>query len=765
MGTETDQSSPQSSHAGEVIPSVLRFLRVVRRRRAMVVNCVMLSSALGIAYYAVAPRLYESSARLLIIEQKQDQIASMGDPSAAESTMATHCELVASPVVLQGAIERLAPADRVDLVDKPPQEWVKTLARGLSATNTRRTNLINVRYRSRRPQAAAAVVRAVIESYLDFVRKNHQGSAAELKTVLTEGRDRAARELAEKQGQLQKLRLQIGRLALPADQGVVDPIVQRAMQLNDSLIEATRRRIELESTLASVRDALATGADVNQHLAGMEQSVGQQMTLMSLGLSTQDLEVQADQEKKLITAQEELQRLGAFYGPNHPRISELAQQIAGLQAYLRDYRTNLGKRFDPAQNAELGAMVKSMLEQAVQQAAQRERQLTTAFETARDEAARYSSGVDQVKMLERDVARAEDLHGVLCHSIANVDFRQEQAPLQATVVSEPLAARRAASPQLRLVAVVCLALGLTAGAAIVYVQDVLDDRFESPEELAAQLGVPVLALVRDLEPLAGEGLGAVHTHAAPTSPAAEAFRTLRTAVTLNAAASGRLLVSSSEPGDGKTTVTVNLAVAFAQSGKRTLLIDADLRKPGLTTRLALKSHAGVADLLLSDQPIGEAAAEFIHHAEEPGLDVLPTGMRRPNPAELLGSPRFAELIAWAESQYDQVLVDCPPVLAVSDAQIVGRMVDGALLVVRPEKNHRRLVVRAVDGFHSTGCPVLGVVANGISNELDGYGYGYGYGYGDDAPADADPDAAESLDLDTTAAVPTAPAGIRPRRAA
>jgi succinoglycan biosynthesis transport protein ExoP len=109
--------------------------------------------------------------------------------------------------------------------------------------------------------------------------------------------------------------------------------------------------------------------------------------------------------------------------------------------------------------------------------------------------------------------------------------------------------------------------------------------------------------------------------------------------------------------------------------------------------------------------------------------VLPAGLRQPNPAELLSGQRFSDLLAWAESCYDRVLVDCPPVLAVSDAQVVGRLVDGAILVVRPEKNHRRLVVRACESFSATGSKVLGVVANGLTSQAGGYSYGYGYGYG------------------------------------
>jgi capsular exopolysaccharide synthesis family protein len=173
-----------------------------------------------------------------------------------------------------------------------------------------------------------------------------------------------------------------------------------------------------------------------------------------------------------------------------------------------------------------------------------------------------------------------------------------------------------------------------------------------------------------------------------------------------------------------------LAVSYAQAGHKTLMIDADLRKPGLTTRLALKGQPGVADVLASEETTPHIANRLIRKTELDCLDVLPAGLRLPNPAELLSGQRFAELMAWAETHYDQVLVDCPPILAVSDAQIVGRLMDGAILVVRPEKNHRRLVIKACDSFFSTGSKVLGIVANGLSTHAGrGYGYGYGYGYG------------------------------------
>ncbi len=213
----------------------------------------------------------------------------------------------------------------------------------------------------------------------------------------------------------------------------------------------------------------------------------------------------------------------------------------------------------------------------------------------------------------------------------------------------------------------------------------------------------------------------------------EAFRTLRTALALSPHETDQIVISSSEPGDGKTTVLVNLAISSTQAGKKTLLIDADLRRPGLTKMLGMQGASGLSDLLRSEGDIGEMTAQFVSSTEINGLDVLPSGPRRPSPAELLSGPRFGDLLAWADSVYDQVLIDSPPVLAASDAQMIGRLVDGLILVVNPTKNRRRAVVRAAESFTSVGIKIVGVVANRIDSDKNsdyGYGYGYSYGYGD-----------------------------------
>jgi capsular exopolysaccharide synthesis family protein len=246
-------------------------------------------------------------------------------------------------------------------------------------------------------------------------------------------------------------------------------------------------------------------------------------------------------------------------------------------------------------------------------------------------------------------------------------------------------------------------------------------------------------MVRQMQPLEGKGIQTVPTFIKPNGVESEAFRTLRTSISFVKEDTQRIVATSTEPGDGKTTVLVNLAVAFAQSGKKTLLIDADMRRPGMTTLLDLKGSKGLSQILRDTRPIADSAADNTYVSGVEGLDVIPSGTRPINPAELLSSDRFSELLAWAETYYDQILVDSPPALVVSDPAIAGRLADGMLLVVRPDKNRRKMVIRTAEIFQTAKINILGVVVNHLANGSSGgyygsaygyeYGYGYGYGYG------------------------------------
>jgi polysaccharide biosynthesis transport protein len=195
--------------------------------------------------------------------------------------------------------------------------------------------------------------------------------------------------------------------------------------------------------------------------------------------------------------------------------------------------------------------------------------------------------------------------------------------------------------------------------------------------------------------------------------------------------------------------------------------------------MGLKGQTGLSDLLVGAEPVADMAATVVRPTGMEGLDFLPAGLRRPNPAEMLGGPRLAELLAWAESIYDQVLSDSPPALAASDTSIIARLVDGVALVVHPKKNQRRLVTRAAESFTSVGLAFLGVIVNRVGSDKSdaiygygvGYGYGYGYGYDRDtesaeseAAPQSDPVIAAPIN-ETPPPTPPRPPGVVPRRVA
>ena len=250
-----------------------------------------------------------------------------------------------------------------------------------------------------------------------------------------------------------------------------------------------------------------------------------------------------------------------FLGPNHPEVRVVGQQIVGVEQYLSGYHANVGERFNAMGGAELGPLLTSMLTRSVEQARQHEGLLRRSFEGARDRAALHSGRLMQIATLERELERLDHQYDQLFTKSNNIDPQQIQAPIRASIVQEPLPALKPASPRLAVTYLGALAAGLIVGCLAVYVQDLLDDRFGSPEEMSQRLGLPVLSIIRRFEAIAGEQLDAVHAFAGVDSTQGEAFRTLRTALTIGNESADRLAVSSAEPSDGKTTVCVNLAVS------------------------------------------------------------------------------------------------------------------------------------------------------------------------------------------------------------
>jgi len=266
--------------------------------------------------------------------------------------------------------------------------------------------------------------------------------------------------------------------------------------------------------------------------------------------------------------------------------------------------------------------------------------------------------------------------------------------------------------------------GLVGGVGLAFFMDYLDSRIKNPDEIRHLLGLSFLGLVpalrtKDLV----EGRSPTINDKVPQN-FAEAFRGVRTSVTFASAEEGSrsLLVTSTQPTEGKTVVAVNLALALAQGGQRVLLVDGDMRKPRVHELLNVKQAPGLSSLL-----VGKAKAnDAVHRSGAANLWVLPAGPLPPNPAELLGSTRLAELLKSLLGHFDWVIIDSPPVMAVTDASVIAHRTTGVVFVVGSEQVNRQMARTAVERLLAAKATILGAVLNRADVQRNPYYYAQYY---------------------------------------
>ena len=275
-------------------------------------------------------------------------------------------------------------------------------------------------------------------------------------------------------------------------------------------------------------------------------------------------------------------------------------------------------------------------------------------------------------------------------------------------------------------------VGLLLGLALAFALDKLDDSVKSPDELRDQLELPMLGLIpairaeRKSRRAADAAVGRLITHVDPRSPVAEAYRSMRTNLAFARAQQSpqAIVVASPGPSDGKSTTVANLAITFAQQGQKTLLIDADLRRAVLDKGFGVGRSPGLTEVIIGEN----AFDEVVHETSVPNLSIVASGRFPPNPAELLGSTRMQEILHDAKARFDVVLLDSPPLLAVTDAAVLSTMVDGVVLVIRTERTKRDAVRRALGHIRSVRGRLLGAVLNDVDMRSGAYYGSYGHYY-------------------------------------
>lgn len=313
--------------------------------------------------------------------------------------------------------------------------------------------------------------------------------------------------------------------------------------------------------------------------------------------------------------------------------------------------------------------------------------------------------------LDADLQSRKALVSRLTQRIEEVRVQKdaEQIFNNVEIYEPPRVAARPSFPRKNRTLAVATVAGMLLGAGLALLRDRLDGRMRSIEEIQTVIGLPILGVVPVMTGRRTAIARAMAVHLDPRSPVAEAYRTIRTAVYFgtNGSACKTLLITSPEPGDGKTTSASNLAIAIAQTGRSVLLLDADFRKPTQHKNLDIKDSVGLSSVLAGREPLERA----IQRTGVEGLDILPCGPIPANPSEILNSREFGELVDSLASRYDHILFDSPPVNSVTDARILGAVCDATIVVLRADKSTRKAGEHARNALMAVGARVLGAVVN------------------------------------------------------
>jgi len=623
--------------------------------------------------------------------------------------LASHPEYSSS----EGPSEALASGSLAN--HKRPAELAAFLG-SLSVRRVPNSRLLDVTFESTDPQLAARVVNAHIENFREQNFRSRYQAIAQASSWLADQLD----ELKVKVQKSEDARLEYERKnqiwELDDKQNIT---TQRLADLNKELTDAQSERMKKQALYEFAKSADADSVPEMRN------------DIVLQDLNKKRSEVSAQYSDSL-----------AQYGPNFPKVQRLQGQSKEIEQLIEGEKKAIIEQMGNDFNA----------------ARQREMLLSQALDQQKAEANQMAERLVEYNILKREAEANKTLYDGMLTKLKEANIAGALKSSNIRIVDPAMVPSYPTRPAKTRNIALAFIVGLVGGIGLALLREYLDNTVKTPDDIEALARLPSLAVVPAFSDSNGNGrrglLKGVSTSTnghdkrielvaqhLPKSQMSEAFRALRTALLLSQADHPPqvILVTSALPREGKTTAAANLAVTLAQLGDRTLLIDADLRKPGVGRLLNLTDgkYAGLSSYLAG---VSSLDLVTVPHPAIPNLAAIPTGPLPPNPADLLSSHKLADAVAELRTKFKFIVIDSPPIMAATDAVILSVQADGVLLVVRSGETPKEAFTRTRDLLTSVKCRMLGVVLNAVDSSAPDYYYSYryypySYGYGPQEAAD------------------------------
>lgn len=748
------------------------YLRIFFRSRYIIAICFLLVVFItAIMTYTTEP-VYVASARIML-EDKGGMGASLFDFTTMvkkETMINNQVEILKSRSLAEHVIKNLvvlpearrlrilgydsksmerykrdaidpAKADSIRFANllEQNERWesaVDQLRRYIIVAPIRNTDMIEISVHAFSPFESAFLANSVALAFQEMSQEDSQAEVRQVKNFLEDQLQQIAKELSQSEEALRNYQEQARVVALDQETNeLVSKVAQFETQYNEAktAMEATKQRlayIDQELNRRQLNFDVET-ISTQPYLEELKRRIAEKEAQLAIYIS------QMIEKNAYTTTQAEVERQNRQIDALKQKFKEEVSKIAAAEFV------------DPAIIA--GSLFTSKIEVETELQALRPKveEFGKILQRYNEEMEKLPDKSLRLARLIRTAQVNEKLYVMLQEKYQESRITEVGQLGNVRVIDQARPPRSPVKPQKQRNMLLGVLLGLGLGIGIAFLREYMDNTVHRIEDIE-NLRLPVVASIPFIKPEHNNGMltrlidledpqandinERLVTHLKPRSPISESYRALRTNLLFSAPDNPKhiVMITSSGPREGKSTSIANLAITFAQMGTKTLLIDADLRRPMLHKLFRMDKQPGLTNILVGRIPIEQA----IRNVEDiPNLDILSCGILPPNPAEMLGSSQMYNMLTSAKSIYGMILIDAPPVIAVTDPSVLAANVDGVILVVRSGVAQREAVIRATEQLGRVNAPLLGVLLNGIQTS-DVYGsyyyyYHYHYYYGAD----------------------------------
>ena len=691
--------------------AVRELLDVVARRKWVIIQALFYFTVVGVVAAALSPPVYRTVSKLLVEPQSTIVVSQIDTRSSISPllSMRQQRNMNTQLAILQSVEFRRRVQERI-AKDHPESAGASV---SLSFAQPDSTTIISVAAEGTNPAAAADWANTAASEYVNLTAESNTAAITKTRKYLESAAAAAKADLAAAEASLMRF---TRRTEMNENSEI------SSIRLKDAIDQQSRAR-EVRSELQAL-DARIDG--IHTRLQSEPERIEE---------TREEANPDYDALRKRISERRaaKVVALGTFH-PESPDIRSLNEEIADLERELAAIPvTNIIKSMRPnPTRATLLAQLKDVeLEREAKRALSRS--LGESGELKSDRISQFAPWQVELAQLQRERGLSERTYMDYSEKLRDLNVRERSIAATASVMEEAGTPKSPVRPNKLQQVLMAMVIGLALGLGCAYLQEILDDRVNTSEDVDRLTALPTLGVV----PTVGDGKEPLLFAHNAFSTLTESYRALRTALQYSAIEQPvrTLLLTSAHPREGKSTTSCNLAIAMALQGKRVILVDTDMRHPSIHRAFRLEVEPGLSNVLAGELTLDEA----LRATSVEGLQVLTCGPLPPNPAEILNSQAMRDLLADLKSRADLVLLDTPPVLPVTDGQVLAGHVDSVVLVVEAGRTRKSDVKHAFTLLKPSRARILGVVLNKIDQTSKGYyyyhyyyrgGYGKYQGYGD-----------------------------------